>query len=260
MPFITLFPLRYFDHVNITRMGIEANVLHKQMFYILVKTYFRTYDIRDNYQKSTACGLQTVCTRRDNCCPAGNVGYASSGDKFVRQGCSLLSCDSTWRSATRIVLLASHHLCIRQSRNKSKKQSRLAQHYTKDTLFGTTPLQAVATFFIFWQLIPPFFFSTKTSTIWLTNNPVVDIWLYQYLLANFLPQIVVHCPPGCLAEWWVGWDWDVSAAGRPVWTGGYGIASWRETAVICECVAVNQRPTSPVRFHVTINLKWFLEG
>ena len=99
------------------------------------------------------------------------------------------------------------------------------------------------------------FLCDQTSTIWLTNNPIIHVWLDHQLFPNVLPKIPVYSPKRWLIEWRSGWDWDIGATGRPVWTGGYGIASWSEIVVICKGVAVNQGPASPVSFHVTVNLK-----
>ncbi len=97
----------------------------------------------------------------------------------------------------------------------------------------------------------------QTSTIWLTNNPIIDVWLDHELFPNVLPKIPVYSPTWWLTERRSGWDWDISTTDWPVWTGGYGIA-WRgKTVVICKGVAVNQGPASPTSFHITVNLKGF---
>ena len=97
----------------------------------------------------------------------------------------------------------------------------------------------------------------QTSTIWLTNNPIIDVWLDHEIFPNVLPKIPVYSPTWWLTERRSGWDWDIGERGRPIWTGGYSI-TWRgKTAVICKGVAVNQGPASLMSCHITVNLKGF---
>ena len=105
-----------------------------------------------------------------------------------------------------------------------------------------------------------FFLSDYTSGTWLTNYPIVYVGFDHEILSNVLPVIPVNSPKWWITEWRDGWDLNVSADGRPVWTGGDGIACWVKTAVIFKGVAVNQGPASPVSFHVTVNLKGFISS
>ena len=102
-----------------------------------------------------------------------------------------------------------------------------------------------------------FFFYNNTSSIWLTNNPVIDIRLdHELSSTDVLPKIPVYCSKWRFTEWWSSWDWDLDRLRRrPVWSWGYCIACRPKIVVIREGVAVNQGPASPVSFHVTVNLK-----
>ena len=97
----------------------------------------------------------------------------------------------------------------------------------------------------------------QTSAFRMTNQPVVNVTLYQDLAAKLFPQREVNGVVVCLAERRCCRVGDVGVFfHQPVW-------SWRdrvwhicEMCVVREPVTPDQSPASSISFHVTVNLKW----
>ena len=101
----------------------------------------------------------------------------------------------------------------------------------------------------------PILLCDQASTTWPTNNPIIDCWFDQYIVPNILPKTVVYSTSWDFTERRGGWNGNVGSWGGPGRTRGDSIAGWTKAVVIGKCITVNQRPTSPVCFHIAVNFK-----
>ena len=97
----------------------------------------------------------------------------------------------------------------------------------------------------------------QTSAFRMTNQPVVNVTLYQDLAAKLFPQREVDGVVVCLAKRRCCRIGDVGVLfHQPVWSWRDRVWHIRKMWVVRERVTPDQCPASSISFHVTVNLKW----